>query len=409
MAEEVAVPDFAYRFTDSNVTTLTASDSFSDTFPPFITWEGRVDTFKNTLTTPAAFISLIADKAGTILGFPVGLQGSLFDCCLTSKDAMFLCAELENCLSIPIPATMVYDYPNIESFGLALYNLATHHDVQLLPMAIASPSLDHVPLAIIAVSCRFPGGCDNVDQFWTLLISGKDTVTVTPTERLDVSLEKPSHGAFITSYYSFDPVFFGIPTREAELMDPQQRLLLELTSEVLFSAGLDTFAEKCETGVFVGICSNDFACINARQRSSSVYSSTGTAPSIASGRLSYTFGLTGPCISVDTACSSSLTAVHLASRALRAGDCKFAIAGGVNVILTTDFTRMYGALNMLSVDGRCKTFDISANGYVRGEGAGCIIMCRNAMAKENALSILANVCGSAINQDGRSATITGKI
>jgi acyl transferase domain-containing protein len=270
-------------------------------------------------------------------------------------------------------------------------------------------------IAIIGIGCRFPGGASSPAAFWKLLKEGIDTITEVPAERWDAdafydpnldSSEKMNTrwGGFLEDIDKFDSLFFRISSGEASAIDPQQRLLLEVSWEALENAGVkpDQLAGS-QTGVFIGIWLYDYykLLINAPSRAG-----TGIANSIAANRLSYVLDLRGPSLSVDTACSSSLVAVHTACQSLLTRDSNLALAGGVNVILSPDWTIALSQAGMMASDGRCKTFDATADGYVRGEGCGIVVLKRLADAKVDGDTILAVIRGSAVNQDGRSNGIT---
>ena len=279
-------------------------------------------------------------------------------------------------------------------------------------------------IAIIGLSCRFPGKAETPQAFWGLLEQGQDTIVEIPGERWDIEAyydsdpEVPGkmytrHGSFLNQIDRFDPQFFGISPREAELMDPQQRLLLEVTWEALERAGLapEHLAES-QTGVFIGISSHDYEQLLARAHAINLpdkynaYVATGNASSTATGRISYTLGLQGPNLSIDTACSSSLVAVHQACQSLQSNESDLVLAGGVNTILSPDTMINFSKAKMLSSDGRCKTFDVSADGYGRGEGCGVIVLKRLLDAQRDGDNILAVIRSSAINQDGASSGLT---
>ena len=277
------------------------------------------------------------------------------------------------------------------------------------------------PLAVIGLGCRFPGGADDPDAFWDLLCSGTDAITEVPLDRWDAKLHydpdpttpgklSTRWGGFLERVDRFDPHFFGISPREAVSMDPQQRLLLEVTWEALERAGYaPSRLVGTRTGVFVGAATNDYSHLLTKPnelRSLDAYFATGNSDSVSSGRLSYVLGLQGPSMSVDTACSSSLTAVHLACQSLRAGECRMAVAAGVNVILLPDIGVSLSKARMMAPDGRCKTFDARADGFVRAEGCGVAVLKRLSDAVADGDTILAVVRGSAVNQDGRSSGLT---
>jgi len=276
------------------------------------------------------------------------------------------------------------------------------------------------PIAILGMGCRFPGGANDPEQYWDLLAAGRDAITEVPPERWDVDAfydpdpDAPGKvasrfGGFLGEVDRFDAAFFGISPREAESLDPQQRILLEITHEALENACLapDRLVDS-QTGVFMGLANGDYYCMvttHARERIDA-YLGTGTSPNAAAGRLSYVFGLRGPCVAIDTACSSSLVALHLACQSLRAGECDMAVAGGVNVMLSPELSITFSKARMLAPDGRCKTFDAAANGYVRGEGAGVVVLKRLSDALAAGDRVLAVVRGSAVNQDGPSGGLT---
>ena len=281
--------------------------------------------------------------------------------------------------------------------------------------------LKNEPIALIGMGCRFPGGANGPEEFWRILRYGEDVITEIPKERWDIDAyfdpdpDVPGKmytrwGGFVDEVDQFDPQFFGIAPREAESMDPQQRLLLEVSWEALENAGqAPNILAGSRTGVFVGICTGDYSQLRKQSGDYSdidPYMGTGGAFSAAAGRLSYLLGFQGPNMAVDTACSSSLVAVHLACQSLRSGECDMALAGGVNLILMPDLTVVFSKARMMAPDGRCKTFDESANGYVRGEGCGVVVFKRLSEALKDADNILAVIQGSAVNHDGRSSAFT---
>jgi len=291
-----------------------------------------------------------------------------------------------------------------------------------LRKAIATPAV-HVaePIAIIGMGCRFPGGAGTPETFWELLKNGFDAVSEVPANRWDPAalydpdLSTPGRmntrwGSFLDQLDQFDPNFSGISPREAAQMDPQQRLLLEVAWEALEQAGqpMERLAGS-RTGVFIGIHSqsSDYCWLQLSDRARiDAYTSTGTAHSIVPNRLSYFFDLQGPSLAVDTACSSSLVAVHLACQSLRSKECDLVLAGGVNVILSPEMTIAYSKLGMMASDGRCKVFDCRADGFVRGEGCGVVVLKRLSDARADGDPVLAVLRGSAVNQDGHTNGLT---
>jgi acyl transferase domain-containing protein/SAM-dependent methyltransferase len=275
------------------------------------------------------------------------------------------------------------------------------------------------PIAIVGMGLRLPGGANDPDSFWQLLWNGVDAITEVPAERwpiadfFDPDPDAPGkmttrHGGFLADIDRFDPAFFGISPREAESMDPQQRLLLEVAWEALEHAGVDADSLfGTNAGVYVGMGNSDYLrLLLADHEQIDAYTTTGNALSIAAGRIAYVLGAQGPAVTVDTACSSSLVAVHLAVQALRRGDTDIALAGGVSLMLGPELTINFSRARMLAADGRCKTFDASADGYVRSEGCALVALERMSDAEARGHQILAVIRGTAAGQDGRSGGLT---
>ena len=276
------------------------------------------------------------------------------------------------------------------------------------------------PIAVIGAGCRFPGGADSLESFWQLLVDEVDAISEVPADRWDLQQyydpnpDTPGtmysrFGGFLNHVDQFDPNFFGISPREAVSLDPQQRLLLEVAWEALENAGLpgDRLAGSAG-GVFIGISSNDYThqLLDRDPAEYDLYMGSGNAHSVASGRLSYFLGLQGPCLAVDTACSSSLTVVHLACQSLRLRECDFALTGGVNLLLTPAISINHSLAKMLAPDGRCKTFDSAADGFIRSEGCGIVVLKRLSDALKDRDRIQAVILGSAVNQDGKTSGLT---
>jgi acyl transferase domain-containing protein len=273
------------------------------------------------------------------------------------------------------------------------------------------------PIAIIGIGCRFPGAADPA-AFWRLLTSGGDAIAEVPKARWDIDRfydpdpDRPGHmttrwGGFVEGLDRFDAAFFRISPREAAAMDPQQRLVLEVAWQAIEDAGLTgPQLARSPSGVFLGISNYDHGRRRAGLDQIDIHSGVGSALSIAANRVSYVLDLRGPSLAVDTACSSSLLAVHLACQSLRAGDCNLALAGGVNALLGPEATIAFSRARMMAGDGRCKTFDARADGYVRGEGAGIVVLKALARAEAAGDEIVAVIRGSAVNQDGASNGLT---
>ncbi|HEY0603182.1 MAG TPA: beta-ketoacyl synthase N-terminal-like domain-containing protein [Herpetosiphonaceae bacterium] len=331
---------------------------------------------------------------------------------LTSAELVSLSGKLEEWLDRQLSPTLLYDYPTIGA--LAGY-LTQRSDVT--ERAAGERLAETEAIAIVGLGCRLPGA-DSPAAFWELLLSGGDAITEVPAQRWDADAfyaaeSRPGkmntrRGAFLADVDQFDAGFFGLAPREVEQMDPQQRLLLEVAWEALEHAGIAPGRLAGQpVGVFIGISNNDYARIPGDPLSAdTAYAGTGNALSIAANRLSYALDLRGPALAVDTACSSSLVAVHLACESLRRGESELALVGGVNLILTPDVSVTLSQAQMLSPDGRCKTFDAQANGYVRGEGCGVVVLKPLSAALRDGDAILAQIKGSAVNQDGRSNGLT---
>ncbi|MBX7255252.1 MAG: SDR family NAD(P)-dependent oxidoreductase [Candidatus Hydrogenedentes bacterium] len=342
---------------------------------------------------------------------------------LSSRDAVTLSGDLEDWLTHRLSPTILWEYPTIETMSRYLAELdaggngKTQTFESPAPAEPRTKSLNE-PIAIVGIGCRFPGA-SGPDEYWKLLCDERDAIRDVPADRWDNdSLYHPDpatpgkmytrRGGFVDAIDQFDASFFGVSPREAARMDPQQRLLMETAWEALEHAGIapDSLAGSA-TGVFVGISSNDYS---QRQFSDvahvDAYAGTGNAHSLAPNRISYFLDLRGPSYAVDTACSSSLVAIHNAAISLRLGECNLAIAGGVNALLSPEVNMVFSHARMMSPDGKCKTFDASADGYVRGEGCGVVILKRLADAQTDGDTVIAVIRGTAVNHDGRSNGLT---
>ncbi|KAA0111249.1 type I polyketide synthase [Mycolicibacterium sp. P1-5] len=351
-------------------------------------------------------------------------EAGFFDLGMDSLMAVELRRRLEQAVGKELPATLAMDFPRLTDVADYLLgdvlNLNEKAGTQLAaaPTSLASSATDE-PIAIIAVACRFPGAPDT-DAYWNVLSGAVDAIREIPEDRFDVDQyydpdqQTPGKiytrsGGYLESVDGFDPEFFGISPREAVWIDPQQRLMLEIAWEGLEKAGYAPSSLRgSRTGVFVGVGANEYSHLLSGESVENLEAHfiTGNALNAIAGRVAFTLGLEGPAMAVDTACSSSLVAVHQASQALHSGDCDMALAGGVNVLLSPASIVAASRARMLAPDGRCKTFDASADGYVRGEGCGILVLKRLSDAQRDGDRIAAVIRSSAVNQDGASSGLT---
>ena len=359
----------------------------------------------------------LAERPSATVGF--------FDLGMDSLMAVELRNRLNRALSgvCTVSGTAVFDHPDAERLARHLAGELEVLDEAPVSAPVRAPAPAPTPseddrVAIVGMACRFPGGAD-LASFWEQLAGGRDAVAAVakgcarPGEGVrEVGADggvARRWGAYIDGIDRFDASFFRIAPVEARLLDPQQRLMLETSWEALEEAGIDAAGLRgSRAGVFAGICSNDYRDLFSADDGdpATFYMATGSGYSTAIGRVAFTLGLEGPAIAVDTACSSSLVALHQAVVSLQRGEVDLALAGGVNAILSPMTTEVFASAGMLAPDGRCKTFDAAADGYVRGEGCGMVVLKRLSDAEAAGDRIWAVVRGSAVNQDGASAGLT---
>ncbi|MGK5091093.1 SDR family NAD(P)-dependent oxidoreductase [Deltaproteobacteria bacterium TL4] len=370
-----------------------------------------------------SMIALLAKEAERFLERPIrALEYGLVEQGFDSMKAVRFQMRLSQMFQTELPASLVFDYPTLPK--LADYLLKEIFGHKRPQRELSNTTLKHEAtegIAVIGIACRFPGESDSPEAFWNLLIQGRNAVGDIPPSRWNVdhyfqeSRESPGKmytrkGSFLKAIDGFDNEVFGIASKEALGMDPQQRLLLEGCWEALENAGQDLRAlQDCPVGVFIGISNSDYAQLwhqSSQQSKMDAYSLTGSLLSVAAGRIAYCLGFQGPAMALDTACSSSLVAVHQAVHSLRSGESELALAGGVNLILKPQSFIGLSRLQALSPDGKCKTFDDTADGYGRGEGCGVVVLKRLSDALRDGDRILSVIKGSAVNHDGRSSGLT---
>ncbi|WP_099222974.1 type I polyketide synthase [Mycobacterium persicum] len=339
---------------------------------------------------------------------------SLADLGVSSRDAVVLSGELTELLGKTVSPIDFWEHPTINALAAYLTAPETDSESDATLKRPGRSSLEE-PIAVIGMGCRFPGGITSPDALWQFLCDRRSAIGKVPDERWEqfddgspevrALLDRTTRwGSFLPDIDAFDAEFFEISPSEADKMDPQQRLLLEVAWEALEHAGIAPSAlRRSQTGVFAGSCLSEYGAIASTDLSQvDGWSNTGGAMSIIANRLSYFLDLRGPSVAVDTACSSSLVAIHLACQGLRTQDCNLAIAAGVNLLLSPAVFRGFDQVGALSPTGHCRAFDAAADGFVRGEGAGVVVLKRLTDAQRDGDRVLAVICGSAVNQDGRS-------
>jgi len=342
---------------------------------------------------------------------------------LSSRDAVVMSGELENLLGVQLDATIAYEYPTIQALAQRLIDGEPASRERSRPrsrhtgVSGAAQTPGTHDIAVVGMAGRFPGAGD-LDAYWSMLVEGRDGTGALPIGRWSEyaaeetmaakMAEQPLTGGYLDDLANFDAEFFGLSPLEAANMDPQQRIMLEVAWEALEDAHIPPNTLRGEpVGVFLGSSNNDYGMlITADPAEAHPYALTGTASSIIPNRISYAFDFRGPSVNVDTACSSSLVAIHQAVRALRDGDADVALAGGVNILASPFVTTAFGELGVLSPTGHIHAFSDDADGFVRADGAGVVVLKRVADALADGDRILAVIKGSAVNSDGHSNGLT---
>ena len=371
----------------------------------------------------AKVLQTVADTIKELFGLNISDYDLAFqDYGILSVNVPSLIDRMNKIFGINLQVASFFNNPSIRKFSEYIYKMLDNKVKDDVVDAAPSAAAVKDKIAIVGMSCRFPGGANSIREFWEILTSGRDGISDIPENRwkledyYDEDENAPGKmycrkGGFLSKPVDeFDASFFNISPKEAAALDPQQRMLLELVWEAFENADIDiTEYNGSNTGVYVGISTNEYMLAHAFSGDLpriDAYSLTGASTSTACGRISYTFGFEGPSLTVDTACSSSLTALHIACQEIKTGETEMAVVGGANLMLSPAYNIGFSKLHATSPDGHSKSFDAGANGYGRGEGGGIILLKELSKAQRDNDQILGIICGTSINQDGKSNGLT---